>query len=103
MAIWPKRILTSEFIQAFEKGMFTGMILIDLQKAFDTIDHEIFLEKIKHLAFYDSIIYWFRSYLTSRIFFVNIGKETSSPGELSCGVPQGSILPPICQRYASGS
>ena len=72
--------------------MFTGMILIDLQKAFDTIDHEIFLEKMKHLGFADSIIFWLRSYLTNRTFFVNIRKETSSPGELSCGVPQGSIL-----------
>ena len=84
-----------ETLRAFEKGMFTGMILIDLQKAFDTIDHEIFLEKIKHLAFSDSAIYWFRSYLTSRTVFVNMGKETSSPGELSCGVPQGSILGPL--------
>ena len=38
---------------------------------------------------------WFRSYLTSRIFFVNIGEETSLPGELSCGVPQSSILGPL--------
>ena len=88
-------IPSDKITQAFEKGMFTGMILIDLQKAFDTIDHKIFLEKIKHLAFSDSAIYWFRSYLTSRTFFVNIGKETSSPGELSCGVPQGSILGPL--------
>ena len=87
--------LSDKITQAFEKGMFTGMILIDLQKAFDTIDHEIFLEKLKHLAFSDPAIYWFRSYLTSRTFFVNIGKETSSPGELSCGVPQGSILGPL--------
>ena len=71
------------------------MILIDLQKAFDTIDHEIFLDKMKHLGFGDSVIFWLRSYLTNRTFFVNIGKETSSPGELSCGVLQGSILGPL--------
>ena len=75
--------------------MFTGMILIDLQKAFDTIDHEIFLEKMKHLGFADSVIFWFRSYLTNQIFFANIRKDFSSPGELSCGVPQGSILGPL--------
>ena len=50
---------------------------------------------LKHLAFSDSAIYWFRSYRTSRTFFVNIRKETSSLEELSCGVPQGSILGPI--------
>ena len=87
--------LSDEIIQAFEKGMFTGMILIVLQKAFDTIDHEIFLEKNKDLAFSDSAIYWFRSYLTSRTFFVSIGGGTSSPGELSFGVPQGSFLTPV--------
>ena len=87
--------LSDRIMQGFENRMFTGMILIDLQKAFDTIDHEIFLEKMKHLGFADSVIFWFRSYLTNRTFFVNIGKETSSPGELSCGVPQGSILGPL--------
>ena len=75
--------------------MSTGMMLIDLQKAFDTIDHEIFLEKMKYLGFADSVIFWFRSYLTKQTFYINIGKDSSSPGELSCGVPQGSILGPL--------
>ena len=87
--------LSDKVVQGFENSMFTGMILIDLQKALDTIDHEIFLEKMKHLGFADSVIFWFRSYLTNRTFFVNIGKDFSSPGELSCGVPQGSILGPL--------
>ena len=75
--------------------MFTGMILIDLQRAFDIIDHEIFLEKMKHLGFADSVILWLRSYLTNRTLFANIGKDSSSPGELSCGVAQGSTLGPL--------
>ena len=75
--------------------MFTGMILIDLQKAFDTIDHEIFLDKMVCLGFSDSTISWFKSYLQNRSFLVNIGKEYSNPGSLSCGVPQGLILGPI--------
>ena len=87
--------LSDRIIQGFENKMFTGMILIDLQKVFDTIDHEIFLGKMKHLGFANSSIFWFRSYLTNQTFFVNVGKETSSPGELSCGVPQGSVLVPL--------
>ena len=70
----------------------TGMILIDLQKAFDTIDHSILLEKMKYLRFSESSITWFTSYLSNRSFIVSVGKEFSSREKLTFGVPQGSIL-----------
>ena len=75
--------------------MLTGMILIDLQKAFDTIDHEILLKKMRYLGFSISTIGWFRSYLENIIFLVNVEESFSDPGDLSCGVPQGSILGPL--------
>ena len=50
-------------------GLCTGMILIDLQKAFDTIDHNILLNKMKFMGFSPETIKWFRSYLTDRFFF----------------------------------
>ena len=64
------------------------MILINLQKAFDTKDHSILLEKMGCLGFAES---------TSHIlcFILNIGKDFSSPGKLSYSVPQGSILGPL--------
>ena len=71
------------------------MILIDLQKAFDTIDHSILLEKMTCLGFAESTIAWYKSYVTNRCFIVNVGKDFSSPDELSCGVPQGPILGPL--------
>ena len=71
------------------------MVLIDLQKAFDTIDHSTFLEKMSCLGFAGKTIAWYKSYLTNRSFIVNVGKEFSSPGKLYCGVPQGSILGPL--------
>ena len=70
----------------------TGLILIDLQKAFDTIDHDILLQKMVHLRFSAQTIMWFRSYLTNITFLVNVDKSFSDPGKLECGVPQGSIL-----------
>ena len=79
----------------FEQGWMTRMILIDLQKAFDSIDHDILLEKMHCLGFSEPTIQWFRSYLTNRLFSVNLGNECSSPGKLSCGVPQGSVLGPL--------
>ena len=71
------------------------MILIDLQKAFDTIDHKILTEKINCLGFAESTIRWHKSYLTKMCFIVNVGKDFSSPGKLSYGVPQGSIPGPL--------
>ena len=71
------------------------MILIDLQKAFDTIDHEILLQKLEAINFSESTIKWFKSYLSERIFLVNIKNKLSDFGEISCGVPQGSILGPL--------
>ena len=66
--------------------------LIDLQNAFDTIDSEIMLQKLKTIKFSKSNIKWFKSYLSERIFLVNIENKLSDFGKISCGVPQGSIL-----------
>ena len=72
----------------------TGIILIDLQKAFDTIDHDILLQILYAIAFSKHLVNWFRSYLINRTFFVNLGNAFSQPVCVSSGVPQGSILDP---------
>ena len=48
--------LTDKITTGFEKGLFTGMILIDLQKAFDTIDHQILIKKMKYLGFSNCLV-----------------------------------------------
>ena len=75
------------------------MILIDLQKAFNTIDHKIILEKLMYIGFSTKAIDWFKSYITNRSFIVNVENDYSSPGKLLCGVPQGSILGPLLFCY----
>ena len=66
-----------------------------IHNRFGTIDHSILLEKMSCLGFAGKTIVWYKSYLTNRSFIVNVGKEFSSPGKLSCGVPPGSILGPL--------
>ena len=87
--------LNDKILHGFDNGCFTGMILIDLQKAFDTIDHNIFLKKLKYLGFSESAIAWYRSYLSDRYFSVHIDGFCSEEAKLECGVPQGSILGPL--------
>ena len=67
------------------------MILIDLQKAFDPIDHEILLQNLKAITFLESIIKWFKSYVSKRIFLINIENKLCDFGKISCGKQQGSI------------
>ena len=71
------------------------MILIDLQKTLNTIEHEILFQKMTHIGFSMEVIKWFKSYLSKRTFAVSINDKTSSYGDLKCGVPQGSILGPL--------
>ena len=87
--------LNDKILKGFDEGLLTGMVLIDLQKAFDTIDHGVLFEKLVSLRFSDKTISWFRSYLEDRTFKVNIEKAFSDPGNQVCGVPQGSILGPL--------
>ena len=71
------------------------MILIDLQKAFDTVNHDILLKKMEFIGFSEETIKWFKSYLSNRKFKVRIKNTFSEPGNLLCGVPQRSILGPV--------
>ena len=87
--------LTNLISEGFDTGLYTGMILIDLQKAFDTIDHQLLLEKLLHLGFSKKAIKWFECYLSKRTFIVNINDKFSELGHVTCGVPQGSILGPL--------
>ena len=69
--------------------MRTDMILVDLQKGFDTLDHGVLLEKLKYFGFRTSVK-WFEPY-----FLVCIDNVFSETGTLMYGVPQASILGPF--------
>ena len=70
-------------------------IFIDLKKAFDTVNHEILLQKLKHYGIRDVAFSWFKSYLTNRKQFVHLNDIDSEIKNITCGVPQGSVLGPL--------
>jgi len=73
------------------KNVTVGMYL-DLQKAFDTVDHKILLCKLEMYGIRGLVLDWFRDYLTNRRQFVTIADNHSELGNITCGVPQGSVL-----------
>ena len=73
--------------------MFTGMIMLDLQKAFDTVDHDIICRKLLEMGV--ESVEWFRSYLSDRTQSVHVNDARSDFRSVVCGVPQGSILGPL--------
>ena len=70
-------------------------IFIDLQKAFDTVNHSIILEKLNHYGISGVSNAWFKSYLQERQQFVSIDGEDSEYTTTEHGVPQGSVLGPL--------
>ena len=87
--------LTDKILTGFDSGILTGMILIDLQKTFDTINYDILLKKMAALRFSDPSINWFQSYLSNRSFRVNVQGKHCCIAKIDCGVPQGFILGPL--------
>ena len=66
--------LNEKNLKSFDDGLVTGMILIDLQKAFYTINHDIILKKLSIIGFSDHTVKWFQSHLLNRKFTVNYGR-----------------------------
>ena len=87
--------LTEMIWGALDEGYFACGIFIDLQKAFDTVDHQILLKKLEYYGIRGLANNWFRSYLTNRQQFVSINYFNSVKRSMNYGVPQGSVLGPL--------
>ena len=88
-------ILLEKITDALDDSEFAVCILIDFRKAFDTVDHHILLDKLYHYGIRGNALRWFNCYLTNRYQYVNYTNTSSDMKQITCGVPQGSILGPL--------
>ena len=72
-----------------------AVVFLDLKKAFDTVNHEILLSKLRNYGICDKAHSWFESYLDNRMQRCSVNGTLSRSCSLSCGVPQGTILGPL--------
>ena len=86
---------TDEVYNVFNSGRYMIAVFIDLSKAFDTVCHKILLRKLEYAGVRGRAWCWFRSYLSGRRQYVDVGGCRSATLEVSTGVPQGSILGPL--------
>ena len=88
-------LMIDSWLKAINEGKIVGCVLIDFRKAFDLVDHKILLNKLKYYKCNDTSLSWFQSYLSNRTQRVSINNNLSDPAQVTCGVPQGSILGPL--------
>ena len=87
--------LVEKVSRALDTGKIIVGVFLDLKKAFDTVDHDILLDKLYAYGIRDNIHLWFKSYLTNRKQFVSYNDSKSDIKDITHGVPQGSILGPL--------
>ena len=83
------------WIEAFEHGEVSAVLMLNMSAAFDVVDHQILLNKLELYGFEDNSLFWIKSYLSNRYQSVYIEGHLSDPLPVDCGVPQGSILGPL--------
>ena len=76
-------------------GLINAILFVDFKKAFDTINHDILLNKLFCYGFTDKTIRLFRNYLTQRTQVTYVNNVPSNYSAVICGVPQESILGPL--------
>ena len=81
--------------KALDENKFVCGVFIDLQKAFDSVDHVILLSKLNHYGVKGVSYQWFKSYLTGKQQYTTIAHLKSDLRSINYGVPQGSVLGPI--------
>ena len=87
--------ITNTLLQNIDNGLLTGLVFLDLSKAFDTLNHKLLLRKLSNYGFNQSSIQWFNSYLSNRAQSVCTNGTVSDLEPILHGFPQGSVLGPL--------
>jgi hypothetical protein len=88
-------ITLEDLAQNIDHGLQTDVLILDFQKAFDTVPHQRLLRKLDHYGIRGNILNWISNWLTSRTQRVVVDGETSKPVHVKSGVPQGTVLGPL--------
>ena len=86
---------TDDWYANMDKDRVTATVFIELENAFETVDHDILLQKIEKYGVLGLEHVWRSSYLKNRRQLCRVNGVASNMGEISCGVPQGSCLGPL--------
>ena len=87
--------ITNKWYNDINEGNIIGCVALDLSKAFNVLQHDILLQKLKFYKCSNSSVMWFKSYLEKRVQYVQLGEYKSPDLLVTDGVPQGSILGPL--------
>ena len=86
---------TNDWYLSFDKRFFSGVTIINLKKAFDTVDHDTLIAKLRFYGVEGVELDWFISYLSNRKQCCKVNGDVSEIPDIKCGVPQGSWLGPL--------
>ena len=87
--------LTENIRKNLDQGNIRCAIFVDLQEAFDTVEHNILLSKLENYGMHGLANEWFKSYLSNIKQYVSINGYDSNLADVKFGVPQGSVLGPL--------
>ena len=84
-----------DILNLLEQGLNVDVVYLDFAKAFDKVDFNIVLQKIRNLGIGGNLYSWIESFLTNRSQTVVVEGSSSTPVQVKSGVPQGSVLGPL--------
>jgi len=87
--------LCDTWLSAINDSKLVGAVFLDLRKAFETVDHDILISKLKTYTHNNDTVKLLASFVTDRTQRVYVNGQYSRDGTLNFGVPQGSILGPL--------